>query len=808
MISPQQYEKELEEKSRYIQELQAELDATSHGMTLLAMEFEQSQDELAREYTATVQQLQAKSSQLQEAICSLQTELEETNRGILLITMEYDEERQGLADKKNVEVEQLQKELEVTNQGFIALTLELEHAKERFRNIIDYADGAIFTVNEDMLIETGNPASLGLFDYSEHEILGMPVDRLLPGISNLFADPNEAQSHLLSTRSTHGDFIYARKSNGNLFPVAVTLGEPITGEKTTWILIVTDMTERVKTEQGLRLMARVFEDSYDAIVITDIDGNIIDVNGSFLKITGYSREQVFGKNPRIMKSGRHDEAFYRCMWQSINESGRWCGEIWDRKKNGDVYPKWLSISAVKNDKGQVSNYVGIFTDITSRIEVENKLRQLAHYDTLTGLPNRTLFMDRLAWVLDLSIRNRQRSALLFLDLDRFKIINDTLGHQAGDELLIEIAGRLKKSVRNVDVVARLAGDEFTIILMDVKDANNVVDVAEKILESLSHPINLQRREIYVTISVGITLMPTDGNTVEKLLKNADTAMYHAKSLGKNQFQFYSGYMNRIVQEELEIETNLRKALEKGEFLLYYQPQIELGTESVMGVEVLIRWKHPALGFIPPDRFIPFAEKTHLIAPIGNWVVREACEQFMKWRRQGIVLRQISVNYSGRQLKQPGQVEAIAAVLAETGMDPGCLEIELTESVLMEDVEDTIRKLGQLKHMGLSISVDDFGTGYSSLSYLKRFPIDTLKIDKSFIDDIATNPDDDAIASTIIAMAHSLRLSVVAEGVETHEQVSILQSKKCDAVQGYWFCPPVPAEEVIGFITSLNSISPV
>jgi diguanylate cyclase (GGDEF)-like protein/PAS domain S-box-containing protein len=728
-----------------------------------------------------------------ELIRELQLELDETNRGILVLTMELEQIEEEKLREGVETIQQLQKELEVTNQGLLALTVELDQAKEKYRNILQHANEAIITFNEKLEVETFNPASLYLFGYSEQELLGISLEKLVPGFHQIRLD----QKRTITQQNEQ--LIFGCQKNGLFFPVEITIGEPFYNEQKTWMTIIRDITERKKTEQGLRLMSRIFEDSHDAIMVTDTNASIIDINASFTSITGFSKEDVIGKNPRLMKSDVHPPSFYTAMWAKLKESGKWSGEIWDKRKNGEVYPKWLSISAVKNDAGQVSHFVGIFADITSRKEAENRLKQLAHYDPLTGLPNRTLFMEKLNWAIDWANREQRQVVLFFLDLDRFKIVNDTMGHQVGDQLLIEVANRLRGCVRKVDIVSRLAGDEFTIVLTNIEHISDVADIAQKVLDAFNKPVRLNDHDFFITTSIGITTYPDDGNDTDKLLKNADTAMYHAKSMGKNIYQFYSDFMNQKVHDELELELNLRKALDDNEFVLFYQPQIEINSGKIVGAEVLIRWKHPKLGFISPAKFIPYAERNDLILPIGYWVLRTACRQYVEWQRQGVQPFKISVNYSGVQLKQRGQIDLMANILKETGMNPENLKLELTESVVMEDAENTIKTLHEFKNMGISFSIDDFGTGYSSLSYLKRFPIDTLKIDKSFVEDIATDSDDDAIASTIIAMAHNLRLSVVAEGVETKEQLDILQAKGCDQVQDYYFCHPIAQGEFESFM---------
>lgn len=722
-----------------------------------------------------------------EYLQELLLELSETGRALLLQHIETAKTEAEKIQTMAEAIGQLQEELDATNHGLLALTVELMQAKEKYSNILEHANEAIVTINEESLLETFNPASLILFGYSEDELAGSPIETLIPGF-------NHIKENRGATDDTKETLVYGCRKNGQHFPVEVTIGEPFYNEQKSWISIIRDISKRIEAEQGLRLMSRIFEESNDGIMVTDTDANIIDVNLAFTLITGYRKDEVIGKNPRMLKSEVHPPRFYKSMWKTLLESGKWHGEVWDKRKNGDIYPKWLAINAVKGNQGEVSHFVGIFTDITARKDAENKLKQLAHYDSLTGLPNRALFLEKLSWAINLARRDKRKMVLFFLDLDRFKLVNDTMGHQVGDQLLVEVAKRLLTCVRKSDMVARLAGDEFTIVLTGIDTLDKVMTIAQKVLAAFAPPVQLSGHELFITTSIGITTFPDDGDDAEKLLKNADTAMYFAKSQGKNSYQFYSDFMNQRVNDELELEINLRKALENNEFLLYYQPQIELASGKIMGAEVLIRWKHPVLGFIPPAQFIPYAERNELILPIGYWVLRTACEQYMAWQNQGLQAFLLSVNYSGMQLKQNNQIALISGVLQETGMSPNNLKLELTEGVVMEDAENIVSTLYEFKKMGISFSIDDFGTGYSSLSYLKRFPIDSLKIDRSFVQDIASNADDHAIAATIIAMAHSLRLSVIAEGVETKEQLEILRALACDQIQGYYYFKPMPAAE--------------
>lgn len=559
-----------------------------------------------------------------------------------------------------------------------------------------------------------------------------------------------------------------------------------------------------KIYDSLRLATKIFESSNDAVVIMTVHHKFIDVNPAFSLITGYDKIEIFDQPSIILKSHHHDNHFYFSLHRKLLKFGEWRGEVWIKCKNNTVLPLQLSVHGVRDNNGVITHFVGIFSDMSAHKSTEDELSKLAHYDPLTGLSNRTQFVERLKFTLDMAKRNHHQSALMLLDLDRFKLVNDTLGHQLGDELLIQVARRLKQCVREVDTVSRLGGDEFTVILGTIQSSENAACVANKILATLSAPFVLSEREVFVSVSIGITVFPIDGDSVNLLIKNADTAMYHAKESGRNNYQYFSDTMNKKMLDELEMETNLRQAFKNEEFSLNYQPQFALKSKKLIGAEVLVRWNHPTLGWISPAVFIPYAEKSNLIIALGEWVLRTACRQAVAWQTSGLKLQPMSVNLSGMQLKQPDLLYKVAQILEETHFPAHLLELELTEGVLMANVEETITTLNKLKDMGIRLSIDDFGTGYSSLSYLKRFPIDTLKIDQSFIREITTSSDDSAIASTIIAMAHNLRLNVIAEGVETIEQANILLDKECDDVQGYFFSRPLCESDFCQLLTKLQA----
>ncbi len=550
------------------------------------------------------------------------------------------------------------------------------------------------------------------------------------------------------------------------------------------------------SEVERRLSAAVFDNSSDAIVVTDRNNLIISVNAAFSEITGYSREEVVGKNPKIFSAGRQAPEFYTHMWHDLDRFGKWAGEIWNRRKSGELYPEWLSISTVKDNKSDITHYVGIFSDITERKQAEERVRHLAHYDALTDLPNRTLFHDRLQQALIQAQRNHEQVAVMFIDLDRFKIINDTLGHGIGDLLLQSVAQRLSHCVRQGDTVCRQGGDEFVILLPKIARAEDAALVAQKILQSISKPFSLEGHELHISSSIGISFFPNDGVTVDVLMKNADVAMYRAKELGRNNCQFYLADMNARSFERLALETSLRRAIEHHELELYYQPLMDSNGAAMIGVEALVRWNHPELGLIHPNQFISLAEETGLIVQIGEWVLRTACRQAREWLDEGYRPLRISVNLSPRQFHQSNFLSIVENVISETGFDPHWLEMEVTEGMLMHNTEDNIVLLNQLKALGISIAVDDFGTGYSSLSYLKRLPIDTLKIDRSFVGDVTSNRDDAAIVDAIISLAQSLSLKVIAEGVEKTEQQDFLRDHHCDEMQGFLFSHPLPAAQFI------------
>ena len=553
------------------------------------------------------------------------------------------------------------------------------------------------------------------------------------------------------------------------------------------------------------VLNRVFLQTSEAIVVTDAARRIIAVNPAFSALTGYTAEEIIGHTPKMLASGRTDDSTFSAMWQAVAETGIWSGEIWDRRKDGSQHPVWLVLSAVHDGKMAISNYIATFTDIGERIETSRQLRHLAYHDPLTQLPNRLAFESQLT----LSIRGAERDhtqlALMLIDLDHFKTVNDTLGHQVGDELLKSVAQRLSQSVRASDIVARLGGDEFVVVLPEIDSSTMASAIAGKIqraLADVSHSVGAHT--LYATPSIGISLFPADGRDGQTLLRNADMAMYHAKDAGRNNYQFYADKMNEAAGERLQMENALRQAVSgitpvNSPFSLHFQPQVCPHNGQVIGLEALARWEHPVMGHIPPDRFIPVAEETGLIQPLGDWIFWETCRNIRTFRDAGLENFRVAVNISAQQLRHENLPLVVRGALACYDLRPSDLELEITESTAMQNPELTRSVLDQFAAMGILLSIDDFGTGYSSLAYLKHLPIHRLKLDRSFVRDIQTDPNDAAICSATVALGHNLGLEVVAEGVETVEQRDYLTALGCDILQGYLYSRPIPAGQIIRYL---------
>ena len=573
------------------------------------------------------------------------------------------------------------------------------------------------------------------------------------------------------------------------------VNDPYSGEVYRLAFIIDDVTERKEAETTLRQYARIFENTTEGIMVTDPGLKIIAVNDAFTSITGYSMDDVRNMTPKILRSDQHDDVFYETLWDSIQRYGTWQGEIYNRRKNGEIYPEWMAISTIHDDQGTTLNYFAIFSDISAIKKSQEELNRLAHYDHLTGLANRLLFNTRLEHAIEQADRDNEKIAVLLLDLDRFKSVNDSLGHAVGDQLLVQVAGRLKACLREEDTLARQGGDEFIFIFEGIKELNDSLWLAEKILTNIEKPFDLNEHEVVITASVGISIYPDDGQDVVTLLRQADLAMYKAKKQGKNRHVSYTEDLNTDSIHNLTLATQLRQGLERNEFILHYQPQVSLQSGLVTGFEALIRWRHPVKGLVMPSEFIQLAEDSGFIEKIGEWALYEACRQCKSWQTNRKNSYFVAVNLSAIQFIYSDIVSTVENILAKTGLEGRYLELEITETSLMYHEEQVMTKLDSLKALGVSLSIDDFGTGYSSLSYMKDFPIDKLKIDRSFVKNLPDDRQNAAISKAIIAMAKSLRMIVIAEGTETNRQRDFLTTYGCDEMQGYLFSRPLPANEI-------------
>lgn len=558
---------------------------------------------------------------------------------------------------------------------------------------------------------------------------------------------------------------------------------------------------RERTAQALRQAAIVFDSTKEGVLITDSEGTIVAANPAFADISGYSAEEIVGHNPSLFKSETQPSNLARDMWTALLETGQWQGEVCNRRKDGSLYAEWLTINSVRDNAGHLSHYVGVFSDVAAIKETQARMFHLAHHDPLTDLPNRLLLGDRLGHAIERARRDGHRLGVLFLDLDRFKYINDTLGHGVGDEVLRQVGDRLVTHMRAEDTVARLGGDEFMVVIDRLKHPEEAAVVAQKALQALSEEMRVDDHAFFLTGSIGISMYPDDGNSVGDLIKNADTAMYRAKERGRNHYHYYTSELTADALEHFALENNLRLALDRDEFELHYQPQRELSSGRLIGVEALLRWRHPEYGLIRPDRFISVAEDAGLMVSIGTWVLRTACRQAREWADAGLSPIKMAVNLSGKQITRDDLPEVIAEALESGGLAPEHLELEIAESFVMHRLEHAIGTLDRVRSMGVSLAIDDFGTGYSSLSHLKRLPIHVLKIDRSFVRDMPSDPNDEAIARAIIAMGHALDLRVIAEGIENSQQAAVLRDAGCDAAQGYHFGHPAPVHEAYALLAA-------
>ena len=659
-----------------------------------------------------------------------------------------------------------------------------------------YANDIIIVTDASGRFVEVNERAMQTFGYSREALLGQSLDLLRTG------QPAHFQP-ACGTGDDPSGLIFEveyKRRDGTTFPAEVSARLIEDSHHQFCHMVIRDVSKQKlaearvqETMQRLELVAEVFRSSCEGIIITDRENRILSVNPAFCRISGFSEEEIIGHDPNQLQSGRQDEDFYQEMLQAVREKGFWQGEVWNRRKNGEIFPERLSISAVRDAGGNITHHIGILADISEYKAAQEKIQHLAHFDPLTGLPNRTLLRDRVHVALASAQRNQRQLALCFLDLDHFKNINDSLGHQAGDALLKQVAERLGAGLREQDTVARIGGDEFVLLLTDA-DTTGVAHVAEHLLEEVSQPYHIENYQFSITLSIGIAMYPQNGEDFDTLARCADSALYRSKQGGRNNFCFFTAEMHQRAQRVIEMETALHRALERRQLSLDYQPQVEIRSGRVIGCEALLRWRHPSLGMVSPAEFVPIAEDSGLILKIGSWIVRESVSQIKRWQDAGLPLLPVAVNLSAAQFRQPRLCTMIMEALNAARLPPACLELELTESIAMNDPQVVTGILNELHRAGFKLSIDDFGTGYSSLPHLKRFNIDKLKIDQSFVQHISGDPDDAAIVTAIIQLAHNLGLRTIAEGVENADQMAFLRDHGCDEAQGFHVSQPLSADE--------------
>jgi len=668
---------------------------------------------------------------------------------------------------------------------------------QAFRYAIENSDNSIIITDKDRHIQYVNEAFELNTGYTKEEVLGENPNILKSDLLNddFYKEMNEIldrgekwQGELIN-RCKDGNLLYEKSSI-----VPVFLG----GELVQYLAIKLNITDYMKQQQRLKQSAVVYEMIGDGVIITDSNKTILSANQAFIEIFGYSEEELLGQEPMIVNTLNEDNVSYKKMWNQNLIKDRWSGRIHNRTKSGKIIPIWLTISVVMDKSGDIQNYIAIYTNLEEIIDMQEKAEYLAYHDSLTHLPNRAYFEEQVVDILELAKINKEKVAILFIDLDRFKVINDTLGHSVGDGMLIELAGRIERILGKNNLFARIGGDEFVVILNLVKETEEVISIAESILSVIREPIKVQDYHLNTTASIGIALYPQDGEDKNEIIKHADSAMYHAKDKGKDNYQFYTKQLSLDVQARLNLEQELLHALERKELILHYQPQYYLHNRKISGAEALIRWKSKKLGWIAPDDFISIAEDTGMIVEIGYFVFEEACKEYMRWMEQGIDIDSISINISSIQFREDDILDKLQEIIIKVGIPPYKIEIEITESFIMEYSTINLTILEDLRNMGCKISIDDFGTGYSSMSYMKSLALDTIKIDKSFVDELPYNSHDVEVSKAIIALSKSLGYQVIAEGIETIEQEKFLKEHNCDIGQGYYFAKPMVSKEFIVF----------
>ncbi len=683
---------------------------------------------------------------------------------------------------------------DVTDQR--AAEERLRASETSYRGLFDSVTEAIYIQEPNGRFIDVNSAAEAMYGYPREHFRGQTPEFLAAPEMNDLEAVAAALDRAFAGEPQQISF-WGRRRNGEIFPKEMSLSAAHYFGQRVIIAVSRDVSERHRADAYLRQAAAVYACTSEGVVITDRDTRIVAVNDAFTTITGYQQHEVVGRTPTLLNSGRHDASFFRRLWRDLQELGSWRGEIWNRRKNGEVFPEWLTIRGVRNDSGQLTHYVGVFSDLTLIKHSEAQLNELAHYDPLTALPNRLLLNSRLGHALEQARRQQHRMAVLFLDLDRFKNLNDSLGHPAGDELLVNLAHRLREVLGAENTLSRHGGDEFVVLIESVARPDEVATVADTLLRTLREPFILSGgHEVFASASIGISLYPDDGDDPNRLVRNADAAMYQAKNQGGNSYHFYTGALTQAARERLSLETRLRRAIEREELELLYQPQVDLASGQIIGTEALVRWRSPDEGLVLPGRFVSIAEETGLIIPLGEWVLREACRAARAWQLAGAHPIVTAVNLSSRQFRDPQLRQVLRGALQGTALPPALLEIEITESTMMEQCDEVASNLEAIKGLGVQLAIDDFGTGYSSLAALKTLTVDKLKIDRSFVQEIPDDLSDMEIAATIIAMGRNLGLKVLAEGVETQAQLDFLRMQGCHAGQGFLWSRPISSEAML------------
>jgi len=690
--------------------------------------------------------------------------------------------------------------LEEQNEAFRRSHEAIEEGRDKYQELYDFAPAGYIKLNTSGIIEHANLSLVKMLGVERKHLQKRPFEHFV-----IQEDQTTLhQINVLMLKGVSGPFTFElrlkRANARNLYTRLEIAAIPCRyGKPTSYSIIISNISLQKQAETKLKFASIAFDNTNDGILITDSQSTIISVNKAFTKTTGYSGEEVIGQKPSILSSGRHDRTFYSSMWESIQSDGYWQGEIWNRRKSGETYPEWLSISAVYNSNNSITNYVAAFSDISVLKEHQHEVEHLAHHDTLTGLPNRLLLSARLDHSLQKAKRENSAIGILFLDLDNFKQINDQLGHTVGDEVLKQVTNRWRQCIRAEDTLARLGGDEFLIVLEDINHSSDAALLASNILTALSTPIKVEEHELEISSSIGVCVYPKDGHDLISLVQNADTAMYKAKRAGGGQFCFYSSDFSNTIIEQTRIKADLQQAITQNELTLHFQPQYDLHDGQLVGAEALIRWQHPCYGLLMPNQFIPIVEQANQIGALSDWVLQQACRQWVEWQAIGIELDRVAVNLSGQQINDENFTARLKNILHESGCPPERLELEVTEVFIMRDEESCRHSLDGLKELGVKIAIDNFGSGYSSFSRVKDLRIDRLKIDQSFIKGVPGSKDNEEILLAITNFGKSLKITVVAEGVENKAQRNFLINIGCDQVQGQLYGMPAPAMEFLSMI---------